>query len=107
MFLDRSNRMPLYYQIYDILLAKIESEEWRPGDKIPSELDLSIQFNVSRTTVKQAIEKLAQKRYLFRQQGKGTFVSKPSIAKQLNEVVSFSEEMLQRGKKTVYQNTGN
>lgn len=69
--LSRDGRVPLYYQIYDVLKEEIENGTYLPGSQIPSEAELGKRFNVSRITVKQAIQKLVVDGYLYRQQGKG------------------------------------
>lgn len=71
---DRSDRDKLYMQLTDILLSKIHSGEWRTGRQIPTEEDLCRSFNVSKITVRRAINNLVIEGYLEKIQGKGTFV---------------------------------
>lgn len=97
MAIDRQARMPLYHQIYDQLHAQIESGRFRPGDQIPTESELSETYGVSRITVKQAIQLLVNEGRLERIQGRGTFVSQPKIDRRLDSMISFRDEMLQRG----------
>jgi len=66
---------PLYLQIRDLLVERLDAAEWRPGDAIPSELELAARFDVSLGTVRKAIEALAADNLLVRRQGKGTFVA--------------------------------
>jgi GntR family transcriptional regulator len=66
---------PLYRQIKRLLLQKLESAEWRPGEAIPSESELATRFNVSQGTVRKAIDEMAAENLLIRRQGKGTFVA--------------------------------
>src|ERR671939_301953 len=66
---------PLYQQIKALLLKSLQSGEWKPGDAIPSELDLAARFKVSQGTVRKAIDELATENLLVRRQGKGTFVA--------------------------------
>jgi GntR family transcriptional regulator len=66
---------PLYRQIKSLLMQRLESGEWRPGEAIPSEADLAIRFNVSQGTVRKAIDEMAAENLLLRRQGKGTFVA--------------------------------
>lgn len=66
---------PLYRQIKALLLTSLESGEWRPGEAIPSELELAARFRVSQGTVRKAIDELAAENLLVRRQGKGTFVA--------------------------------
>lgn len=101
--LNHDGRTPLYYQIYDILLAAIESGQLKAGDRVPSESDLMKTYQVSRTTVIRAVEKLTERGYLKRYQGDGTYVAFPRVAKQLNKIISFSEEMRMRGRRPTTQ----
>lgn len=66
---------PLYRQIKSLLLQRLESGEWRPGEAIPSESELATRFNVSQGTVRKAIDEMAAENLLVRRQGKGTFVA--------------------------------
>jgi GntR family transcriptional regulator len=66
---------PLYLQIKGLLLQSLQSGEWRPGEAIPSEMDLAARFRVSQGTVRKAIDDLSQENLLVRRQGKGTFVA--------------------------------
>jgi len=66
---------PLYRQIKDLLLEGLRAGEWRPGEAIPSEIELAARFRVSQGTVRKAIDELASDNLLVRRQGKGTFVA--------------------------------
>jgi GntR family transcriptional regulator len=66
---------PLYLQVKDLLVASLESGEWRPGEAIPSESDLALRFGVSQGTTRKAIDALAADNLVVRRQGKGTFVA--------------------------------
>jgi GntR family transcriptional regulator len=66
---------PLYRQIKNLILQALEGGEWRPGDVIPSEMELAVRFNVSQGTVRKAIDEMAADNLLIRRQGKGTFVA--------------------------------
>ncbi len=66
---------PLYQQIKSRLLRSLQAGEWKPGEVIPSEMDLAVRFKVSQGTVRKAIDELAQENHLVRRQGKGTFVA--------------------------------
>ncbi len=66
---------PLYQQIKTLILRSLQAGEWKPGDMIPSELDLAARFKVSQGTVRKAIDELATDNLLVRRQGKGTFVA--------------------------------
>lgn len=66
---------PLYRQIKALLTQSLISGEWKPGDAIPSEMELAARFGVSQGTVRKAIDELAAENILMRRQGKGTFVA--------------------------------
>ena len=66
---------PLYQQIKGLLLSSLRLGEWKPGEVIPSEMDLAARFRVSQGTVRKAIDELAAENLLMRRQGKGTFVA--------------------------------
>jgi len=90
--------LPLHDQLRSMLEEKISSGTWKSGEKIPSEAELSHMFNVSRTTVRQAIGNLVTERKLIRSQGVGTFVA-TSIRKPNLYLDGFTEDMLNRGLK--------
>lgn len=66
---------PLYQQIKSLILSSLRVGEWKPGEAIPSEMDLAARFRVSQGTVRKAIDELAAENLLVRRQGKGTFVA--------------------------------
>jgi len=66
---------PLYRQIKSLITQSLMSGEWRPGDPIPSEIELAGRFSVSQGTVRKAVAELADENLLIRYQGKGTFVA--------------------------------
>ena len=66
---------PLYSQIKTLMMQSLEAGEWRPGEAIPSEIDLAARYKVSQGTVRRAIDELALEHHLIRRQGKGTFVA--------------------------------
>lgn len=66
---------PLYQQIKGLILNSLRAGEWKPGEVIPSEMDLATRYKVSQGTVRKAIDELAADNLLLRRQGKGTFVA--------------------------------
>ncbi len=66
---------PLYQQIKALILQSLQAGEWKPGDLIPSEIDLAGRFRVSQGTVRKAIDELAAENLVVRRQGRGTFVA--------------------------------
>jgi GntR family transcriptional regulator len=72
---------PLYRQIKALILQSLQRAEWRPGEAIPSELELAAYYKVSQGTVRKAIDELSAEHLLVRRQGKGTFVATHSEAR--------------------------
>lgn len=66
---------PLYQQIKGLILQSLQSGEWKPGEVIPSEMDLAARYRVSQGTVRKAIDELSAENLVVRRQGKGTFVA--------------------------------
>jgi len=95
--IDPTNVVPKYYQLASILRDQIESGEWPPRAPIPSERQLEINYNVSRTTIRQAIDYLERQGFLYREHGRGTFVSPQKLQKGMQELTSFSEDLQRRG----------
>ena len=69
---------PLYEQIKVLLTQSLVAGEWKPGEAIPSEMELAARFQVSQGTVRKAIDELAGEHIVVRRQGKGTFVASHS-----------------------------
>jgi GntR family transcriptional regulator len=67
--------LPLYRQIKDLIVRSLDGGDWKPGQAIPSELELAERFRVSQGTVRKAVDALAAENVLVRRQGKGTFVA--------------------------------
>ena len=84
---------PLYFQLKQIIHDKIESEELKEGDMIPSENELQQIYGVSRATVRKAIELLVYEGLMDKKKGTGTFVKRRKIEEQLPVLKSFTEEM--------------
>ncbi len=78
--LDRTSVIPLYYQLQEILKEQIESGRWQPGDALPTEMELTRRFGVSRVCVRQALAILEDDREILRIQGRGTFVAARKLA---------------------------
>jgi len=95
--IDKSKPIPLYYQVKESLLKKIKNGQFRVGDPVPSETELQDSYQVSRITVRRAVQELVAEGYLYTQQGKGTFVSKPKAAQELNTISSWAETMTELG----------
>ena len=105
---DRGSKEKLYVQIYSIFLKKMENWEWPVGTQIPAEDELCRIYDVSKVTVREAIQELVREGYLKRLQGKGTFVtlSEPQFGIIMRarlsedifgEEVKAEKEILERG----------
>jgi GntR family transcriptional regulator len=95
--IDRYSPLPLYHQLYEILRHSIDSGEWQPGDMIPPESELTERFQVSRTTVRQVLDMLVNEGLIYRQRGRGSFVAHPTVEQTLVRIISFTDDMRQRG----------
>jgi GntR family transcriptional regulator len=95
--LDGAGHAPLYVKLQDVLRGAIERRQLKPQDAIPPERELAQEFNVSRITVRKALDGLVAEGLLNRRQGAGTFVS-GRVEKQFAKLTSFSEDMLSRGR---------
>ncbi len=89
---------PLYRFIEEDLLRQITEGELEAGQAIPPERELCKCYGVSRITVRQAVRELETRGYVQRKQGKGTFVSRSRIQREIGWLVSFSEEMKLQGR---------
>lgn len=95
--LNRGGGLPLYAQLVEDLRQGIDSGRWPVGTRLPSERELCAQFDVSRITVRHAIDIAQQKGLLERVHGLGTFVARPPMEQTLNQVNSFEQTLAQRG----------
>ena len=85
--------IPLYHQVKDLLREGIEAGHWASDQQLPNESKLAELFGVSKITIRQALQELADLGYIRREQGRGTFVSKPKFGQGPRELMSFTEEM--------------
>lgn len=93
----RRGSAPLYQQLALRLRRQIADGVYRPGDRLPSELALCGQFAVSRITVRAALDQLVDAGLLWRQRGKGTFVTAPLVEHELIRLTDFVEDMAAAG----------
>ena len=93
-----ARKQPLYDQLVDILTEKID-HEFRPGDLMPSERELSERYGLSRTTVRLALQELERLGLVVRQHGRGTFVADRSAqTTNLMQSYSFTDQMRAMGR---------
>jgi GntR family transcriptional regulator len=97
MTIDRSSPIPLYYQLKQILLEKIEQAEWTPDEPIPSEQKLQETYGLSRTTVRQALDDLVIEGYLNRYRGRGTYLAQPKVADEPSSGLDLQKYMALQG----------
>ena len=97
MKLDPNSEKPLHIQAEEVLRKLIESEEYKNGKLLPNEVLLSEQLNISRNTLRQAINKLVFEGLLVRKKGHGTKVVKKGIIGGVKNWLSFSQEMKMLG----------
>ncbi|KHF41672.1 GntR family transcriptional regulator [Halalkalibacter okhensis] len=98
MKINKDSPLPLYYQVKELLKKEIHINKIKVGEMIPSERELSDMFDISRPTVRQAINDLVNEGVLKRKKGLGTFVSQPKINQRfLENLTSFKDEMEEKG----------
>lgn len=89
--------IPLYYQLENVLRARIETGEILPGQRLSTELELSREYQISRATVRQALAALVSEGLLYRKQGKGTFVTEKAQQTRAAKLTGFTEDLFHRG----------
>ena len=89
--------VPRYHQLKEILQQRIRSGEFQPGDQFPTEERLCQEYELSRGTVRRAINILVDEGWLRREQGRGTFVTPPSLTPVFFRLADFAEDMRARG----------
>lgn len=97
MKIDPNSSKPLHLQAEEILRRLIEENDYKNGKLLPSETDMSKQLNISRNTLRQAINKLVIEGLLIRRKGVGTKVAKKGIVGGIKNWLSFSQEMKMLG----------
>ena len=90
---QKTSPTPLWEQVHEDILRRINQNEWKSGGMIPTEMELCDMYNVSRITMRKAIEELVLMGYLIRHRGKGTFVRVSHLDRQLSKFYSFSESL--------------
>jgi len=95
--LNKSGHIPLYIQLGRIIREKIVSGEFKEGEAIPSETELTKQYRITRTTVRKAISSLVQEGLLELVHGKGTFVRLKELKYSVWNFGGFSDFVKNRG----------
>ncbi len=101
MALDRQDAKPLHKQLEEIILQKLDTEEWAANTMIPSENELSKQYGVSRMTIRAALNRIASMGRLYSVPGKGTFVSTAKIESLPLTQHGIREQLEQMGYQTI------
>jgi GntR family transcriptional regulator len=89
--------IPRYYQLKEILERRIESGEFQVGNRFPTDEELCEEYQLSRGTVRRALDMLVEEGKLRREQGRGTFVNSPVLSPVYFRLANFDEEMKSRG----------
>lgn len=91
--ISEESDVPLYFQIMSLIKQYILSDRLKPGDMIPSEKELCSIYEVSRSTIRQALNMLAEENFIIRKRGRGTFIASKKIHRNLNHLYSFTDDM--------------
>ncbi|MBP3654128.1 MAG: GntR family transcriptional regulator [Oscillospiraceae bacterium] len=89
--------IPLYYQLVNIIRRNITAGTLKPGDVLPSESEMCKNFDISRSTVRQAVSMLEDEGLVVRKQGKGTYVAQPKVHRKTEKLYSFTSEISSLG----------
>jgi len=89
--------IPLYYQLVNIIKRNITAGTLKPGDILPSESEMCKNFDISRSTVRQAVSMLEDEGLVVRKQGRGTYVAQPKVHRKTQHLYSFTSEMSSLG----------
>ncbi len=95
--INKNSPVPIYHQLEEYIKQQIENGILKEEAVIPSEREYAQMFQISRMTVRQAINNLVIEGYLKRQKGRGTFVNRKKVEQELQGMTSFTEDMRSRG----------
>ncbi len=95
---DVASGTPLYRQLADFMRERIDKGIWAGGDELPSEHELCKANGLSRTTVRLAFGELINDGRIIRKRGKGSFVAEPKLRRTLNNLYSFTDDMIDSGR---------
>lgn len=97
MNLDRNSTTSLFIQIENDIRNRIEDGTYKTGDKIPTENELIALYDVSRITIRRAVQDLTEEGVLIKKQGKGTFIQGRKIQRKIRHTISFTQSCQQSG----------
>lgn len=92
--INKYSNVPLYSQLKNLIIEKIESGEYAEESKIPSEQELCDLYDISRPTVRQAITELTNNGHLYKEKGKGTFVAGSKNKVDIKSYTGFTDSIL-------------
>ena len=95
--IDPNKDLALYLQLKELFIQRIQEGDWAPDQLIPTEQELMREFDVSRTTIRQAVSILVQEGLVEKKQGRGTVVKPRKLSGNLSQLKGFAEEVLERG----------
>ncbi|WP_346862324.1 GntR family transcriptional regulator [uncultured Draconibacterium sp.] len=95
--IDHSSKLPLHYQVEELIRAMIELPQYQKGEFLPPEVEMAKKLGVSRNTIRQATNKLEHEGLIVRKKGYGTKVAENTLTTQLNSWHSFTQEMNEKG----------
>lgn len=95
--IDKEVPIPYHYQLRELLRGEIGAGRWAVGEQLPSERELCEVFELSRTTVREAIEALVNEGLLRREKGRGTFVAEPKMVESVLQSSPSSDSMAEQG----------
>ncbi|MFQ7452758.1 MAG: GntR family transcriptional regulator [Flavonifractor plautii] len=105
--LDKDVPIPLYFQLEKLILEEIDNGNYPVGSMIPTEMELSQMFGISRTTVRQAISDLVREEHLYRIKSKGTFVAHPKLVQGfIQSIQSFDDDVRKHRPYPQHRGTG-
>lgn len=93
--IDKNHPLPIYIQLKNLIERQIDEGIFQPNQTIPSERKLSEKYEISRMTTRQAINELVKEGKLYRERGRGTFVSSPRFLQE--NMMSFTETLKAQG----------
>jgi GntR family transcriptional regulator len=89
--------VPMHHQVYLDLRRSLDDGTWRPGDRLPPERELAAHYGVSLITVRRALAEVVREGRIERTRGRGTFVLRPRLERDIASRASFADEMQERG----------
>jgi GntR family transcriptional regulator len=97
--INKRSPLPAYNQLINVIYSKIKHRDFLPNEKLPSEAEFCKIYNISRTTVREALRRLSRDGLLYTIKGKGTYVAEPKMDQIMINIPNFHEDMAKRGLK--------